>query len=319
MAENEPPKAFVTLAKLLSRKVKRSTEVSDPHTHPLGADPPDRISSLCSISPARLFVSGSAACTRPTPTEHLFLASESSTVATARSIRAVLIVADRLVPPLQIFPGSPTAVEWRSSPPGNERMCVNIQLSPVVLGGFDTSKQLVKGSERLELVAALRAEYHAVVEREESKLLQQMDAIPSQQGDDGPLTLSIPVYYFSAPIKDNPRSRLENIADVCIQLMAFMSLCCDTSMHSLYAKNWTRLADAISPLLAPRPGVLVHCMAGVSRSPSIILAFLMTQFGLDFEETLEKIRAFRPQVCPNPSFAAELACLCRHLASRPSE
>eukprot|EP01098_Paradermamoeba_levis_P015499 TRINITY_DN7922_c0_g1_i1.p1 TRINITY_DN7922_c0_g1~~TRINITY_DN7922_c0_g1_i1.p1 ORF type:complete len:155 (-),score=19.66 TRINITY_DN7922_c0_g1_i1:72-536(-) len=52
--------------------------------------------------------------------------------------------------------------------------------------------------------------------------------------------------------------------------------------------------------------VLVHCAAGISRSCSIVCAYLMKSKKLRFQEALEKVKKARPIVCPNYGFQAQL-------------
>ncbi|KAI0697029.1 protein-tyrosine phosphatase-like protein [Cytidiella melzeri] len=53
-------------------------------------------------------------------------------------------------------------------------------------------------------------------------------------------------------------------------------------------------------------GVLVHCMAGISRSASIVAAYLMYSQGLDLKNALTLIRQVRPEVEPNTNFVNQL-------------
>ena len=53
-------------------------------------------------------------------------------------------------------------------------------------------------------------------------------------------------------------------------------------------------------------GVLIHCQAGVSRSVTILTAYLMAANGWKVDETLERIRHLRPQINPNPGFMRAL-------------
>ncbi|KAF9449282.1 hypothetical protein P691DRAFT_799489 [Macrolepiota fuliginosa MF-IS2] len=53
-------------------------------------------------------------------------------------------------------------------------------------------------------------------------------------------------------------------------------------------------------------GVLVHCQAGVSRSATIVAAYLMHNKNLDPEGALELIRKARPYIDPNPNFLQQL-------------
>jgi protein-tyrosine phosphatase len=53
-------------------------------------------------------------------------------------------------------------------------------------------------------------------------------------------------------------------------------------------------------------GVLVHCFAGVSRSTSCVLAYLMKEKKMPFWEALNLVRQRRPIVCPNVGFMRQL-------------
>ncbi len=52
--------------------------------------------------------------------------------------------------------------------------------------------------------------------------------------------------------------------------------------------------------------VLVHCYAGVSRSASCVIAFLMQECGLTFLEAMTYVRKKRPIVFPNFGFQRQL-------------
>ncbi|XP_077979068.1 dual specificity protein phosphatase 19-like [Glandiceps talaboti] len=52
--------------------------------------------------------------------------------------------------------------------------------------------------------------------------------------------------------------------------------------------------------------VLVHCNAGVSRSVSIILAYLMSTEGALLQESLQRLRDVRSKVGPNQGFMKQL-------------
>jgi protein-tyrosine phosphatase len=48
--------------------------------------------------------------------------------------------------------------------------------------------------------------------------------------------------------------------------------------------------------------MVVHCVAGISRSATVVLDFLMTRDGLDFDTALARVKKARRQVQPNPLF-----------------
>ncbi|CAM4513577.1 unnamed protein product [Leuciscus chuanchicus] len=52
--------------------------------------------------------------------------------------------------------------------------------------------------------------------------------------------------------------------------------------------------------------VLVHCNAGVSRSASVVIGFLMSQEKMSFDEAFSAVKTARPSIQPNPGFMNQL-------------
>lgn len=52
--------------------------------------------------------------------------------------------------------------------------------------------------------------------------------------------------------------------------------------------------------------VLVHCQAGVSRSPTIVIAYLMRLLGISMNDAYNRVRELRPIVAPNIVFWSQL-------------
>lgn len=52
--------------------------------------------------------------------------------------------------------------------------------------------------------------------------------------------------------------------------------------------------------------ILVHCMAGVSRSASVIVAYLMKIENLSVKDALSSLREASSKVCPNKGFMEQL-------------
>lgn len=53
-------------------------------------------------------------------------------------------------------------------------------------------------------------------------------------------------------------------------------------------------------------GVLVHCHAGVSRSSSCVIAYLMQEHGMSFKEAFAYASKRRPIIFPNMGFQKQL-------------
>jgi len=52
--------------------------------------------------------------------------------------------------------------------------------------------------------------------------------------------------------------------------------------------------------------VYVHCVAGISRSPSVVIAYIMRKEGKNFEEAMQFVKERRTCVNPNEGFIKQL-------------
>ncbi|XP_048195057.1 dual specificity protein phosphatase 13 isoform X1 [Perognathus longimembris pacificus] len=77
----------------------------------------------------------------------------------------------------------------------------------------------------------------------------------------------------------------------------------DLSVYFLPAAQHIRTA-----LSSPRGRVLVHCAMGVSRSATIVLAFLMICENMTLVEAIQTVQAHR-DICPNSGFLRQLQVL----------
>lgn len=73
------------------------------------------------------------------------------------------------------------------------------------------------------------------------------------------------------------------------------------------------ICSCIQQAFERREPVLVHCMAGISRSATFVLAFLMKHRGMRLLEAFEYVLERRPIVQPNVGFARQLLDLEREL------
>ncbi|XP_013372523.1 PREDICTED: dual specificity protein phosphatase 13 isoform B isoform X3 [Chinchilla lanigera] len=77
----------------------------------------------------------------------------------------------------------------------------------------------------------------------------------------------------------------------------------DISIYFLPVARYIRAA-----LSAPRGRVLVHCAMGVSRSATLVLAFLMICENMTLVEAVQAVQAHR-DICPNSGFLRQLQVL----------
>lgn len=89
-------------------------------------------------------------------------------------------------------------------------------------------------------------------------------------------------------------------------------------LHDIQYHNWDLLdlpeANIIPHLkkyidiihMNRKENILVHCNAGVSRSPAIIIAYLMIVMGLSYDEAYNKVKEVRSCIKPNDGFVKQL-------------
>ncbi|XP_034664418.1 dual specificity protein phosphatase 18 [Drosophila subobscura] len=72
------------------------------------------------------------------------------------------------------------------------------------------------------------------------------------------------------------------------------------------AKHFDEVADLIEEVRLNGGCTLIHCVAGVSRSASLCLAYLMKHAGMSLREAYTHVQSIRPQVRPNSGFFQQL-------------
>ena len=80
----------------------------------------------------------------------------------------------------------------------------------------------------------------------------------------------------------------------------------DTLQQPLSPDILKQVCDFIAAAQQDNCAVGVHCNAGVSRSASLVIAFLMLRRNMSFQDAFEKVKQARPSICPNASFLEQL-------------
>lgn len=105
-----------------------------------------------------------------------------------------------------------------------------------------------------------------------------------------------------------PAFSLHNIK--CLQIHVW-----DTPSEALET-HFDTCADEIHKIHKRGGKTLVHCVAGISRSPSICMAYLMKYERLTLEQTYHHIKNIRPVIHPNEGFWCQLIKYERRLFGR---
>jgi protein-tyrosine phosphatase len=80
----------------------------------------------------------------------------------------------------------------------------------------------------------------------------------------------------------------------------------DNPLQSIEIENLPSLLYIIDEYLKNKKGVLIHCYAGMSRSPTICAAYLIWKYRMNTFTSLEFIREKRYIISPNYGFVLQL-------------
>ncbi|XP_025043943.1 dual specificity protein phosphatase 15 isoform X1 [Pelodiscus sinensis] len=97
---------------------------------------------------------------------------------------------------------------------------------------------------------------------------------------ESPQPLLQEITYLLIPLQDTPEANIKKHFKACIRFIH----CC-----RLHGGN-----------------CLVHCLAGISRSTTLVIAYVMAVTELSWQEVLQAVRAVRPIANPNPGFKQQL-------------
>lgn len=85
-----------------------------------------------------------------------------------------------------------------------------------------------------------------------------------------------------------------------------MNIRCDDTSEDDILKHFPSTNQFITEAFREKGKVLVHCLAGVSRSPTVVAAYLIWAAGMRRDEALDLLRERRGVVEPNPGFIEQL-------------
>lgn len=135
--------------------------------------------------------------------------------------------------------------------------------------------------------------------------------------DDEDLTLVVPHLYLSNVLTANNKKFLESknikhiisISDAENDIPQYPFI----KTHYFYFKDtpqydstifYNTAFKIIDEAIQKGENVLVHCEAGISRSPTIVASYLIKKYHISTEQAIQMIQKVRPQV--NPRFRHQL-------------
>ena len=100
---------------------------------------------------------------------------------------------------------------------------------------------------------------------------------------------------------------------VLVKGITFERVALDDKPHAQLSDHFDRCADKIESVRAAGGCTLVHCVAGVSRSVSLCIAYLMKQEHLTLRDAFDDVKKRRPIARPNIGFFRQLIAYEREL------
>jgi protein-tyrosine phosphatase len=83
----------------------------------------------------------------------------------------------------------------------------------------------------------------------------------------------------------------------------------DDDEEERISEHFFKVHTIISEAIVDNKNVIVHCAAGMSRSPTLVIAYLMIENKWKYEEAIAYVKKCRPIVEPNIGFIKQLKSL----------
>ncbi|XP_075162342.1 MAP kinase-specific phosphatase [Haematobia irritans] len=99
------------------------------------------------------------------------------------------------------------------------------------------------------------------------------------------------------------------LVDVAENIKTLFLTCLDLPESSLTDGILHEAFDFIESACSTNGRILVHCNAGVSRSASVVIAYLMKYHNMDFETAYSHVKSLRECIQPNDGFMKQLRSL----------
>ena len=96
------------------------------------------------------------------------------------------------------------------------------------------------------------------------------------------------------------------INDTEVNHIKFLHIMIDDIMSEKIIDHFETSYHFINDMIEQGRSIYIHCQMGISRSPTIVIAYLMKKFNLSLHSAKSFVVSKRPQVDPNISFYCQL-------------
>ena len=152
------------------------------------------------------------------------------------------------------------------------------------------------------------------------KAITELVTTGKRQAPQDPVSIVLPPWLYLGPRSSASKSFItENYITHVLSIGAnplakvdgvtYYRLSISDSSSATISKITDAACEIIDGAIASKEGtgrILVHCMAGISRSPMVVTAYLMKRKEMTLKGALAQIVRVRPQISPNPGFIQQL-------------
>jgi protein-tyrosine phosphatase len=80
----------------------------------------------------------------------------------------------------------------------------------------------------------------------------------------------------------------------------------DDDIHAPIMPHVAEAYELITTAVREHKRILVHCAAGISRSPSLVIGYFMRAHNWSYDQAYEHVKCARKRVAPNIGFESQL-------------
>jgi len=97
-----------------------------------------------------------------------------------------------------------------------------------------------------------------------------------------------------------------NVENYYLDLYNYIKYEWDDALKFNISKEIDEIVETMHKLVVQKKNVLIHCALGISRSPSVIIAYMIKYGGYTCQNALERLKQIRHYIQPNINFIQQL-------------